>query len=198
MLNDVELGDLIRVRGLVTPFGSAPEDFTARTVIDIETSRRAGELKVVWPGDAPSTTPFIATSPTTIDVDISESEEWLRVRGIPRFITNPLEMLTIAATESGEGVYAVHVRGSGVVTAYRNFADLVDALNAELEAGNALQRITARVDLLPTSTSRRGAAARRATGCSPLSRRSATTKVRGPTWQRCNPVLPRMSPSNAQ
>ncbi|MEO1320042.1 MAG: DUF4382 domain-containing protein [Pseudomonadota bacterium] len=145
LLNDIELGDLIRVRGLVTPFGAAPEDFTARTVIDIETSRRAGELKVVWPADAPSATPFIATSPTTIDVDISESAEWLRVRGIPRFITNPLEMLTIAATDSGQGVYAVHVRGSGVVTTYRNFADLVDALNAELEAGNALRRINARV-----------------------------------------------------
>ncbi len=114
-------------------------------MIDIDTSRRAGELKVLWPAGEPSATPFIATSPTTIDVDISESREWLAIRGIPRAFTNPLEMLTIQATESGEGVYAVHVRGSGVVTGYRNFADLVDALNAELAAGNALARINARV-----------------------------------------------------
>ncbi len=144
-LNGITEDDLIRVRGLVAPFGAAPADFTARTVIDIDFARRAGELTVLWPIDAPSATPFISTSASEINVDITDSREFLRVRGVPRQFTNPLDMLTLNATPGGRGTYAVSVRGSGVVTVYRQFADLVEALNVELESGNALQRIHARV-----------------------------------------------------
>ncbi|MEM7611869.1 MAG: DUF4382 domain-containing protein [Pseudomonadota bacterium] len=144
-LNGVTAGDLVRVRGLVNAFGAAPADFNARTVIDVDTSRRAGELTVVWPQDAPSSTPFISTSQSSIAVDVTDSRELLKVRGIPRLFTNPLDMLTLLATESGQGTYAVRVRGDQSIILYRNFADLVDALQAELESGNALQRINARV-----------------------------------------------------
>ncbi|MEL6868853.1 MAG: DUF4382 domain-containing protein [Pseudomonadota bacterium] len=144
-LADVVAGDLIRVRGLVAPFGQAPEDFDARTVIDVSFSDRAGELQVMWPVDAPAAAPFTSTSATSLNVDITESREFLRVRGVPRVLTNPLDMLTLAATDDGTGAYAVHVRGSGEVTLYREFAAVVDALNAALADGASLQRIHARV-----------------------------------------------------
>lgn len=144
-LTDVVAGDLVRVRGLVAPFASAPADFVARTVIDVSLSERAGELKVMWPTDAPSATPFISTSDSELKVDISDSREFLRVRGVPRALINPLDMLTIKATDTGTGAYAVHVRGSGEVTLYREFANAVEALNQALQDGAALQRIHARV-----------------------------------------------------
>lgn len=144
-LNGVDAGDLVRVRGLVNAFGAAPADFNARTVINLDSALRAGELTVQWPLDAPSATPFLSTAEDRLNVDISESREWLRVRGIPRPLTNPLEMLTLLATDSGEGAYAIAIRGSDVVTLYRNFADLVDGLNRALADGATLQRIHARV-----------------------------------------------------
>ncbi|MEO0575922.1 MAG: DUF4382 domain-containing protein [Pseudomonadota bacterium] len=144
-LTDIANGDLVRVRGLVAPFATAPADFVARTVIDVEFSDRAGELTVMWPTDAPSSAPFISTSDSALNVDISESRELLRVRGVPRTLTNPLDMLTIIASDSGTGAYAVQMRGSGEVTLYREFADTVRALNDALQDGAALQRIHARV-----------------------------------------------------
>lgn len=144
-LNDVTTGDLVRVRGLVNTFGAAPADFNARTVIDLEFARRPGELTVQWPVDAPSATPFISTSAERINVDIDGSREFLKVRGVPRPFTNPLDMLTIAAPADNQGAYAVNVRGSGVVTLYRNFDELVVALNTQIADGALLQRIHARV-----------------------------------------------------
>ena len=67
------------------------------------------------------------------------------MRGIPREFTNPLDALSLLAPASGQGAYAVGVRGSDMVSLYRNFEDLVAALSAELEAGSALHRINARV-----------------------------------------------------
>ncbi|MEM8547232.1 MAG: DUF4382 domain-containing protein [Pseudomonadota bacterium] len=144
-LPTLEAGDIVRVLGLVTPFGSAPADFTAKTVIDVEARDRAGQLLVRWPLDEPSTTPFISTSPTAIAIDTSASREVLSVRGVPRFLTNPDDMLTLIAPEDGEGAYSVSVRGAREITLYRNFEDLVDALNRALADGLALQQINAGV-----------------------------------------------------
>ena len=145
ILGSITNGDLVRVRGLVAPFGAAPADFTAQTVVDIEARDRAGELKVIWPEDAPSATPFISADANGIMVDISESREFLRVRGVPRVLTNGFDMLTLTPTADGDGAYAVRVRGSESVVLFRNFDDLVDELNAELAAGSQLARIHAGV-----------------------------------------------------
>ncbi|MFK8053781.1 MAG: DUF4382 domain-containing protein [Woeseiaceae bacterium] len=144
-LNEVTEGDLVRIRGIVNAFGSAPADFNARTVIDLEFAARPGELTVQWPIDAPASMPFFSTTASELNVDITESREFLRVRGVPRPFTNPLDRLNLAETASGDGAYAVNVRGSGVVTLYRDFAALVDGLNEQIAAGAALQRIHARV-----------------------------------------------------
>lgn len=156
-LGSLAEGDLVRVRGLVAPFGQAPADFSAKTVVDVETGNRGGELTVLWPADAPSATPFMSADANGINVDLSDSREFLKVRGIPRVLTNPLDMLTLTPTVTADGAYAVRVRGSETITLFRNFEDLVDELNAQLEAGNALARIHAGVrytgdtETLPTT-----------------------------------------------
>ncbi|MEO0366577.1 MAG: DUF4382 domain-containing protein [Pseudomonadota bacterium] len=144
-LGSLEAGDLIRVRGLVAPFGAAPADFDAKTVIDVSLRNRAGELTVRWPSDAPSAMPFMNADASAINVDISESREFLRVRGVPRAFTNGFEMLTLTPTVNGNGAYAVRVRGSQSITLFRTFEDLVDELNAQLAAGAKLASIHAGV-----------------------------------------------------
>lgn len=156
-LGSLAEGDLVRVRGLVAPYGQAPADFSAKTVVDVEVGHRGGELTVLWPADAPSKTPFMSADANGINVDLSDSREFLKVRGIPRVLTNPLDMLTLTPTVTADGAYAVRVRGSESITLFRNFEDLVDELNAQLEAGNALARIHAGVrytgdtETLPTT-----------------------------------------------
>jgi len=156
-LGSLEPGDLVRVNGLISPYGSAPEDFDAKTVIDVEVSNRGGELTVQWPADAPSATPFISADASAINIDISDSRETLRVRGIPTLFTSAFDMLTLLPTQAGEGAYAVRVRGSEAITLFRDFDDLVAELNSQLESGARLARINAGVrytgdtETLPTA-----------------------------------------------
>ena len=140
-IDNLQAGDLTRVRGLVNDFGQAPADFNARTVIDLQTDARAASLKVLWPER--STSPFVAISDSQIDVDLSSSEEVLKVRGVPRDFIALMDQVGLAAPDNGNGVYTIRVRGSGMAEVYRSFADLSAALVAQLDAGAQLHRTSA-------------------------------------------------------
>ncbi len=140
-LTSVEPGDLVRVRGLVNEFAAAPADFLAKTVIDIQTDLRSAQLWVGWPEG--STTPFASTAPARIDVNLMDARVALKMRGVPMDFVDLEEQVSLLAPASGNGVYAVKLRGSGEIRLFRQFADLVDALVAELDAGHRLHRITA-------------------------------------------------------
>lgn len=122
----VDQGHLVRIRGLVNRFGSAPDDFLARTVIDVQTDSRAAALKVAW--QEGSATPFSSIGGSRIDVDLEEARQALLVRGVPRDFLDELISIALIAPQSGLGVYAIKLRGAGEMHIYRNFDDLVDAL----------------------------------------------------------------------
>lgn len=140
-LQNLNSGDLARIRGLVNEFGMAPDDFLARTVVDVQTDMRAATLYAGWQDGTAQ--PFIATEPARIDLDLSAARQSLKLRGVPRDYLAALDEVALTAPDSGNGVYAVRVRGAGEIHLYRGFADLVDALVAELEQGRILHRITA-------------------------------------------------------
>jgi hypothetical protein len=142
-LSNIVDGDLVRVRGLVTAFGSAPDDFVARTVIDVNTEGRPGTLRIAW--SEGSSMPFHSLSEAMIDVDITESREVLKLHGVPRPFSNPLQSAVLLPTDTGGGLYSVRVRGSGELSLYRKFSDLVVELRAQLNAGATLYRINANV-----------------------------------------------------
>ena len=145
-----EAGKLIRVRGLVNDFGAAPDDFVARTIIDVATEDRPGSLTIGW--SEGTQMPFFDLTTTQIDVDLSTARSFLKVRGVPRDITNPLQSAMLAAPADDSGLYAVHVRGSGELHLYRSFAELTNELDEQLDAGASLHRITAHVAYNPDST----------------------------------------------
>ncbi len=134
-------GDLVRVRGLINAFGAAPEDYLARTIIDVQTDIRAAFLQVGWQDGTP--TPFTSIAPERIDVDLSEARRSLSVRGVPRAFIDELQEVALLAPDSGQGVYAVKVRGIDELWVYRSFNDLVDELISQLDAGRLLHRINA-------------------------------------------------------
>lgn len=142
-LSSLTDGSLVRIRGLVNAFGNAPADYNAQTVVDVNTQERPGSLNVVWREG--SNMPFHSLSPQMIDIDLSASLELFKLRGVPRSFTNLLESAVLLPTDTGEGLYAVKVRGSGELHLYRSFADLVNELNAQLDAGLKLYRVSAQV-----------------------------------------------------
>ena len=141
-LGGIENGDLVRVYGLINDFGMAAPDYNARTVVDVETDARAASLHVGWEGGAAM--PFTTLSSDRIDLDLSEARVVLKLRGVSIDIHNPIEMLALVAPgPDSRSVYAVKVRGTDEIRLFRSFADLVDELNAQLDAGNWLHRIGA-------------------------------------------------------
>ncbi len=141
-LGGIENGDLVRVYGLINDFGMAAPDYNARTVVDVETDARAASLHVGWEGGAAM--PFTTLSSDRIDLDLSEARVVLKLRGVSIDINNPIEMLALVAPgPDSRSVYAVKVRGTDEIRLFRSFADLVDELNDQLDAGNWLHRIGA-------------------------------------------------------
>ncbi len=142
-LNNLVDGSLVRIRGLVNEFGSAPQDYNARTVIDVNTEARPGTLTVAWVEG--SNMPFHSLSEQMIDIDLSASRELFRLRGVPHSAIDLMDSAILLPAESGEGLYAVKVRGSGELHLFRDFASLVTELNAQLDAGSTLYRASAQV-----------------------------------------------------
>ncbi len=138
-LTNLATNDLVRIRGWTNTFGMAPPDFNAHTLIDLDSSSRAAQLWVNWP--QASEQPFITVSDARLDVDLSQARQRLYVRGIPRDAEELNTEIALLAPESGQGVYAIKVRGSGETQIYRNFSDLTGALTRALDTGQLLKRV---------------------------------------------------------
>lgn len=140
-LASLEAGDLVRVRGHVTPFGAAPPDFKALTVIDVSLDRRAAAFSAFWP--VPSSEPTFNIDPGHIALDLADARTLLWLRGVPLDAVNPLAALTLTAPADGRGLYAVSVRRSGEIHLYRRFEDLASAVLEQLQTGHRLRRVDA-------------------------------------------------------
>ena len=140
-LSTVESGDLVRVRGHVNSWTMAPADFLARTLIDVSFDMRAAAFVAHWPEASGS--PLLILDSAGLALNLTEARSVLKLQGVPLGQTNPLENLLLTAPESRRGVYAVRVRGAGEIHLYRDFADLVDEVMAQLDAGRLLKHVGA-------------------------------------------------------
>lgn len=141
-LSGLELGSLVKVRGYPAAFGSAPLDFTAQTLVDINTEQRAAAMNVVWTGEG-SMSPFIASNADSLVLDVSEARFSIKLAGVPVTLNDGLQTdpSLVPLLPSGNGVYAVKVAGQPAIQIYKNFADYVDALNLHLNDGHAMRRM---------------------------------------------------------
>jgi hypothetical protein len=139
-LSSVTEGDLVRVRGHVSGWMSAPADFLARTLIDVSLDMRSASFVAHWPEATGE--PLLAIGPGSIELDLVAARSILKLRGVPHDELNPLRSLLLTAPPTGQGVYAVRVRGSEIHL-YRNFSDLVDEVINRLESGRLLKNVGA-------------------------------------------------------
>ncbi len=142
-LTNVEVGDVVRVRGLVQPFGDSPPAFRARTVIDVDTDSIGAWLSANWRATGGAATPFVSVAPDDLEVDLSDAQHALALLGIPGNTVGTNDQIGLVPSGDVRGVYFVTVRGSGELHVFRDFASLTPELTDQLNAGNRLIRIDA-------------------------------------------------------
>jgi len=139
--DDLGTGDFVQMHGLVTRFGFAPPDFLARSVTEVDTDHRGAAVKIGWQGG--TAVPFLSSSPSRLELDLSDARAALELGGRGRDRESDLEVLALIAPEDGRAVYAVVERGNEKATLFRDFGAMVEAVLGQLNAGAKLHRITA-------------------------------------------------------
>ncbi len=152
-VTDFADGDGAAAFGFVAPFGSAPPDFEATTLVDFEELRAL--LGIGW-GFAGTDAPFLSMGQNGFVVDVTNGDlgqrQFLQI-GPRRFdITSDLpEPITIEPVAEGRALYSV-TRGLRVEL-YADFGNFASRVNALLNGGWTMRALTARGAFdVPTTT----------------------------------------------
>jgi hypothetical protein len=140
-------GSPVRFLGFVSPFGMAPPDFAATTLVSY--ANTAAQLQVFWapPGlTAPFVAPLSATNVVISQANLQSA--WFQsVRvGPQRFKPDAVSTgLTLVPNATASNTqYAIGHAKSRKIDSYDNFGDLITALNTDLNGMTALLAVFAR------------------------------------------------------
>ncbi|MDX8410943.1 MAG: hypothetical protein R8K46_03580 [Mariprofundaceae bacterium] len=132
-LTGIAAGDPVRALGFVAPFGVAPPDFSAHTVIDVSSVRAS--MGVGW--EPATTAPLLSSAPDTLWLDLSGAgpvHHVFRAGIATALLPAPAPVLT--ATVSGRGLYGI--RQAHTVTMHTEFSNFVLDLGACLDGTTAM------------------------------------------------------------
>ncbi len=138
-LAGININDPVRVRGFVTPFGSAPADFDANSVTDVAAVQSG--LAITWA--TPATAPFVRSSESGLVVDLTDSgrhhvrRHWVLTDLTTLAVTTP----SIVPAGAGKGLFAIHQHGA--VYVYTRFSAFEAALSSKLDGSVGVTRIMA-------------------------------------------------------
>lgn len=127
----VTIGDPVRITGFVTPFGSAPADFEAQTLVDYENADAL--ISTAWSGGGTASAFTSIDAKTGIVPNLASAPliHKLRQGGVVSDLNSLSNAPTIKAKPIG--VYAV--LRDGQVKIYFGFASFVSAVQSDLSAG---------------------------------------------------------------
>ena len=130
-LGDIASGDAVRMFGFVQPFGAAPQDFTAFTVVGLST--RGARLALGWRPEG-TTAPFSSLGPDGLVPDLANpaigARHVILVGGVRIDLLSLPAAPTVLSPAGGRTRYAI-LDGSRVVV-LPDFASLVRALGERL------------------------------------------------------------------
>ncbi len=140
-LSNIEIGDVVKVRGFVKPFGKTQSaDFTAHTIVNV--SAIPGTLLVGWP----------ETSTTAINIDETAGNITLNLDGVGLFhhisragVVIDLTQLGVDTTiepKTDTGLF--FVLENGVWQLHTSFANYLSDLQSRLDDGGAVRGVSAR------------------------------------------------------
>ena len=141
----VTAGTLLQFNGLVTPFGTAPPDFTATTVTPGSATEQV--LICEWPhGGSP--TPFSSVSNAGLVVNLSNAalDDVRYIRTGPATLdlkTLPASPLitTVGAPASALQLAVGSFTATNGVSVYNNMADFISKVQATFPAGNTTNQV---------------------------------------------------------
>lgn len=134
MMSEATSGDPVRVSGFVSPFGTAPADFEAITVINYAESR--SQLFANWPeGDDVVALSELSSEGMTINIVSTDEEEGIYklIQGGIRTDLSSFNQAVQVEPLFERGIYTL--RSPGTVQAFSNFADYVAELQQKLDEG---------------------------------------------------------------
>ncbi|MBL4584254.1 MAG: DUF4382 domain-containing protein [Pseudomonadales bacterium] len=137
-LSEFKPGSPLLAKGFVTPFGSAPIDFEAHTLVSFDAL--AANLVVIW---NPAVLDAFATlSPTGFTLNLTDSGQFHHLsQGGGLIDLAELESaVQITPTEADSAAYAITQPNSPRVV-HTTFAELVTDLQARLDAGAATRKV---------------------------------------------------------
>ncbi len=136
-----------RVFGFVTPYGSAPPDFTAQTLVNYSSVTEA--LVVDW-AQRGSTSPFtgLTAASTSLQLDLTgvDTRHFVQIGPERLDLTTLASAATIAPDGAATDTFTIGHRGKLKTENYSKFADFVAALAAELNGSSTV------VDLVAAGT----------------------------------------------
>jgi len=140
-LSSLSNGEPTKLVGYPTPFGAAPPDFDARTMIDFP--RMGALLAMSWGADG-TEAPFSSQEPTGLVLDLDNADigrlHYIsvgpRVLDLKALPASPI----IAPPAQGPTAYLVVMRGESC--SFHDFADFVAELGSRLDGGTALVGFT--------------------------------------------------------
>lgn len=140
-LNGVAVGDAVRVRGFVTPFGAPSPDFTAQTVIGL--ANLPATLGSTWlPASASAVT---VTSTARLDLNLTGSvfhKVWQGGIVIDALDGVGVPSPAILANSPDKGLFAIN--DGGTVYVYHSFSAFTSSLQTRLAGGDRVRRVVAR------------------------------------------------------
>lgn len=135
-LSGLTVGSPVAVRGFVQPFGFAPPDFIAQTLVDAEDVPTT--LFVNW--SPASSAAFSAVSATGLTLNLTDSplhDVWRA--GVKTDLTGTTPVITPASADDG----MFFVKQAGVTQMYTTFADFAGGIQARLDAGAKIEGLVA-------------------------------------------------------
>ena len=138
-------GDPVAFEGFVTPFGSAPPDFSAVTLVNPGTAN--ARLHLAWnsPGvTAPFVTPLSPTNVMMTQTMVqSANEHVVQIGGVTEDPGSVTAGLSFVPNASGPLVFVIGHRMSWQFQVYTSFSDFITALNGDLNGTTALLQVAA-------------------------------------------------------
>lgn len=136
-LGAIQVGASLRVRGFVTPFGSASPDFSAATIVGLKDV--PARLMALWV-PLQQTNPFTTISDAGLVVDLSNTLlHHVQRYGVRTDLSGKAP--TLQPASSGKGLFAI--QGNGSIQLYTTFSAFQMALNDRVTSGSKVKRLTA-------------------------------------------------------
>ena len=138
-LENLQLNDPVRVRGHVTPFTMAPEDFSAQTILDA--SNMKAHLVTGFAEGSVNAITSVSETGLLLNLDEAGEKHHLYRAGISTDLLSLVATPLITPRDSDRGLFVIS-RGHSV-RVYTIYSDFVAALNTVLDGNTAVLTVHA-------------------------------------------------------